>query len=348
MKAWILNDIADFRLQEADKPVPGEHEVIVRVKNCGICGSDIPRVYKDGAHNMPLIIGHEFSGQVVECGKDVSDRWSGKKVGIFPLIPCKECTPCLNKQYEMCKHYNYLGSRCNGGFAEYAAVPEWNLMELSGGVSFEQAAMLEPMSVARHAIRQIGDMEKEETIAIYGAGTIGLFILMHLLSMGHEKILVVGNHDIQKEKALLLGLKQENFCNLRKDNVKEWIFSKTGDYGVNVSFEVVGNEVTYGETVEYSAPKGRICLVGNPHSDMGLKRDIYWKILRNQLTLHGTWNSSFKSDDDDWQYVAGALRDGLIHPENLISHRFSIEDIEKGFLIMRDKTEDYIKIMCEM
>ncbi|MCR4739805.1 MAG: galactitol-1-phosphate 5-dehydrogenase [Lachnospiraceae bacterium] len=348
MKAWILSDIGRFQLQDKDRPVPGEHEVLINVKNCGICGSDIPRVYKDGAHNMPLVIGHEFAGQVAECGPDVSEKWLGKKVGIFPLIPCMECIPCTNRQYEMCKHYDYLGSRSDGGFAQYVRVPEWNLIELSDNVTYEQAAMLEPMSVAHHAISRFGEIGRDESIAIYGSGTIGLFILMHLLSMGYENISVIGNHDIQREKALKLGLKKENFCDLRNENVKEWIDSKTGGFGFDVSFEVVGNSVTYGEAVEYSAPGGRVCLVGNPHSDMALKRDTYWKILRNQLTLHGTWNSSFKGEKDDWIYVADSLKNGLIHPEELITHRYPIEEIEKGFLIMRDKTEEYIKIMCVM
>ncbi|MCR5107536.1 MAG: galactitol-1-phosphate 5-dehydrogenase [Lachnospiraceae bacterium] len=347
MKAWVLSDIGDFSLKEVKDPKPADNEVIVKVKNCGICGSDIPRAFRDGAHNMPLIIGHEFAGSVIECGKNVSEKWKGKKVGIFPLIPCMKCPSCMNRQYEMCSKYNYLGSRCNGGFAEYVAVPEWNLIELSDNISFEQAAMLEPMSVALHAIRKSGIDMDTKSVAIFGAGTIGLFILMHILSMGIENVYIIGNHDIQKKKAAELGLNPDNFIDTRISDPVRLLMDHTCGLGVSATFEVVGTESVYEEAVSCTGATGRICLVGNPHSDMGLSRNIYWKILRSQLTLCGTWNSSFKGYEDDWRDVIKSLDKGLIKPETLITHRFTLVDIDRGFHIMRDKSEDYIKIMCE-
>ena len=131
MKAWVLHGVNDLRLETVPIPLPEEQEVLVEVKATGICGSDIPRIYHTGAHIHPLIPGHEFSGEVVEVGKGTDRKWIGQRVGIFPLIPCGECGLCRKKQYEMCRNYSYLGSRRNGGFAEYAAVPAWNLVLLS-------------------------------------------------------------------------------------------------------------------------------------------------------------------------------------------------------------------------
>ncbi len=128
MNAWVLHDINDFRLEAVEEPIPGKDEVLVEVKAAGICGSDIPRVYQNGTYSFPLIPGHEFSGVVAKTGRNVDDGWIGRRVGIFPLIPCMDCIPCRKKQYEMCRHYSYLGSRTNGGFAEYAAVPAANLI----------------------------------------------------------------------------------------------------------------------------------------------------------------------------------------------------------------------------
>ena len=136
MKAWVLHDVNDLRLEEVPTPSPGEQEVLVAVKAAGICGSDIPRIYYTGAHTHPLIPGHEFSGEVVELGKGTDKNWLGQRVGVFPLIPCGECDQCRKKQYEMCRKYNYLGSRRNGGFAEDVAVPAWDLVSLSKHVSF--------------------------------------------------------------------------------------------------------------------------------------------------------------------------------------------------------------------
>ena len=124
MKAYVLRGVNKFQMEEQERPSLKSGEVLVKVMAAGICGSDIPRAYQTGAHVHPIIIGHEFSGQVVDVAPDVDGRWLNKRVGVFPLIPCRECIPCQKKQYEMCRNYSYLGSRRDGGFAEYAAVPK--------------------------------------------------------------------------------------------------------------------------------------------------------------------------------------------------------------------------------
>ena len=337
MKAWVLHGVNDFKYEEVDKPIVSEDEVLVEVKAVGICGSDIPRVYKDGAHNMPLIIGHEFAGQVVT---------TGKRVGVFPLIPCRQCTPCKNKQYEMCRNYSYLGSRRDGAFAEYVSVPKWNLIDLPENVSFEEAAMLEPMAVAVHAMRRVLP-RKQDTVVVCGLGTIGMLLVMFLIDAGIKKLLVIGNKDFQRQTVLKLGLSEEQYCDSKKVDVNKWVMEQTKGNGTDIFFECVGKNETYSQAVNITAPAGKICLVGNPYSDMELDKGTYWKILRNQLTVVGTWNSSFTHDvSDDWHYVLNRLGQRMISPSQLISHRYSLEDIVQGFQIMRDKMEDYIKIMA--
>lgn len=186
MKAWNLHGVSDFRYEEVLKPVPVAGEVLVAVKAVGICGSDIPRVYENGTYSFPTIIGHEFSGVVEDIGANVESNWKNKRVGIFPLIPCKSCVPCKNKQYEMCRKYSYIGSRRNGAFAEYVSVPVENLIELPESVSYEEAAMFEPMAVAVHAMRRVKPMA-DDTVAICGVGTIGTLLLMFLMEAGIKK-----------------------------------------------------------------------------------------------------------------------------------------------------------------
>ena len=123
MKAYVLLNIGDIKLKDVADPVPVEKEVLVKIKACGICGSDIPRIFQDGTHKMPLIPGHEFSGEVAALGKGADRHFLHRRVGIFPLVPCRECAACRLEKYELCRNYSYLGSRRNGGFAEYAAVP---------------------------------------------------------------------------------------------------------------------------------------------------------------------------------------------------------------------------------
>lgn len=364
MKAWILHDVNDIRLETVDTPVPGYGEVLIEVKAAGICGSDIQRVYDTGAHIHPLIIGHEFSGVVVEAGTDVENTWIGKRVGIYPLIPCGSCIPCQRKEYELCRNYSYLGSRRNGGFAEYAVVPAGNIMELYSQMTYEEAAMLEPMAVAVHAMRRI-DLSQSETIVVCGLGAIGMLLLMFLLETGesgegglgqcsHEsiserfcrKILAIGNKESQKRRAVKMGLLEDYYCDIRTQPVEEWLLEHTGGKGADVFFECVGKNETFAQAVNHTAPGGKVVLLGNPYSDMMLDRYIYWKILRNQLTVTGTWNSSFTHNRwDDWHYVTDRIIQKRVNPTELISHRFSLENLTQGMEIMRDKTEEYVKIM---
>ena len=353
MKSWVLHDIGRCTLEEVTAPVPKPGEVLVAVKAAGICGSDIPRIFKTGAHNMPLIPGHEFSGQVATLGDGVNRKWIGKRVGVFPLIPCGKCRPCMERKFEMCKSYSYLGSRRDGAFAQYVAVPKWNLLELPENVAYEEAAMLEPMSVAVHAIRRVTP-GIHDTVVVCGLGTIGQLIVMFLVEQGVKNILVIGNKEFQKQSILKLGIKEENYCDSRSTDVDSWIMEHTQGYGANVFFECVGNNTTVRQAVALVAPAGRICMVGNPASDMSFDRDTYWKILRHQLIVTGTWNSTYFGEDsedcrdDDLHYVLERLQNGSIKPARLISHRYGIDELDEGFHIMRDKTEDYIKIMMSI
>ena len=124
-KAWVLKNVGEIVFSDVEIPMPKEDEVRVRVKAAGICGSDIPRIYETGAHNMPLIPGHEFSGVVESIGKNVSPSWLGKRVAVFPKIACGKCRECKDELPDMCQNYDYIGSRRDGAFAEY---PESRVM----------------------------------------------------------------------------------------------------------------------------------------------------------------------------------------------------------------------------
>lgn len=342
MKAYVLDGINQLHLKEVPMPVVQKGEVLVQVKAAGICGSDIPRIFKTGTYHFPTIPGHEFSGEVVESE---NPAWMGKRVGIFPLIPCHSCAPCKKKQYEMCRHYSYLGSRTDGGFAEYVAVPEDNLIELPEAVSYEAAAMLEPMSVAVHAMRS-ARLNPEQSVAVCGLGTIGMFLVMFLKEAGVKHLYVIGNKEFQHSKVVELGIPEEAYCDSRSVNPYEWLMEQTEGMGVDAFFECVGKNETITQAIRMAAPGGTVELVGNPATDMSFDKDTYWKILRNQLTVKGNWNSSFAHDaEDDWHYVMERLADGRIQPEQYIMQRLDFEELEEGLRIMRDKSEEYLKVM---
>lgn len=346
MKAFVLHGVGDLRYEDVPKPSPRADEVLIRVRASGVCGSDIPRIYRTGAHRHPLIPGHEFAGIVEAAGGADGAAWEGKRVGIFPLIPCRQCGPCQRKAYEMCQSYGYLGSRQDGGFAEHVVVPVRNLIALPAEVSFEEAAMLEPMAVAVHAMRRVA-VNVEDTVTVCGLGTIGRLLAMVLYASGVKRLLLIGNKESQRRFAENFG--EAAFCDTRTKTPSAWLAEKSEGKGIDVFFECVGKNETVELGIECAAPSGRVVFVGNPASDMTLKKDVYWQILRRQLSVMGTWNSSFTGDeDDDWHKVLRLLKTHAISPSEIISHRLALEDLERGLRIMRDKTEDFGKIMAVM
>lgn len=346
MKAYVLNGINDLSKEETKVPEVTENSVLIHMKAAGICGSDIPRIYKTGAHVHPIIPGHEFSGVVVKTFDNKDAGMLGKAVGIFPLIPCMKCPMCQKKHYEMCRSYSYLGSRCDGGFAEYAVVPKWNIIDLPPNVSMKSAALLEPLSVAVHAVRRLQKSTPADSrIVVIGLGTIGLMIVATLISEGYENVRVIGNKDLQKNMCLALGLSEDRYTDLKTTDLLENVLEKTGG-GADVVFECAGRNNAVATAVEIAAPTGRIIYVSNPESDIVFPKNVYWKILRNQLEIKGTWNSSFThEEDDDWHFALKLLSEKRVDYEKLITHEFSLNDLEKGLDIMKNKTDDYIKIM---
>jgi L-iditol 2-dehydrogenase len=214
-------------------------------------------------------------------------------------------------------------------------------------VTYEEAAILEPMAVAVHAMRRV-EMTAADTVAVWGLGTIGILLVMFLLEKGMKNVFAIGNKKAQMQMLRKIGLPETDFCDSRTENVAHWLRERTDGAGADVCFECVGKNETYSQATELAAPGGRVCLVGNPYGDMGLDKQVYWNLLRNEVTVTGTWNSSFTGKTgDDWHYVLERLKRKSIAPAELISHRLPIEDLEQGFGIMRDKSEDYIKIMMK-
>ena len=344
MKAYVLNNIGKLDLMEVPKPVLKSGEVLIEVKAAGVCGSDIPRIFVNGTYHFPTIPGHEFSGIVREVYDKSMEELVGKRVGVFPLIPCLECTPCREKKYEMCIHYDYLGSRRDGGFAEFTAVPARNIIELPDAVSYEAAAMLEPASVGIHALQRI-DIEKVRSATVFGPGTIGLLIAQWLKILGVADIFIVGTNEGQKYMAEKLKL--SHFYNSKKSDAVETILKETENEGTDLAVECTGYTSVLSNCLKVAKRGGDILAVGNPHEDLQMPKDIYWTILRKQLHLSGTWNSSFVPEDamDDWKRALNAILEGKLQPEMQITHKLPFDELHTGLEVMLNKKEYYNKVM---
>ena len=342
MKANVLFGVNDLRYITYDRPILKKGQVLVEVKAAGICGSDVARVFKNGTYHFPTIIGHEVSGVVKEVKDEKDVPLVNRRVSVYPLIPCGECPSCRQGFYETCTHYNYLGSRCDGGFAQYVAVPTWNILTIPDEITFEQAAMLEPCAVAIHALRKarIGLGSK---VAIFGPGTIGM-ILCRMAKLTGAHVLLLGRTQQKLDHAEELELVDE-ICNVTMHNAHDWILEQTDSQGVDVAIEGTGSSEMFGSCLQVVKAGGTVVCLGNPQGDYYIEKNNYWQILRKQFTLLGTWNSSFAVPGYDWKRVLDLMSDQLLHPERLITHRFPLSQLNKGLDLMRDQNVYTNKVM---
>lgn len=326
MKANVLYNINDLRYTDYKTPEIKEDEVMINVKAAGICGSDIARVFKTGTYHFPTIIGHEFSGLVVQTGNKTNSALLNQRVAVFPLIPCKQCEQCKKGNYELCSHYNYLGSRCDGGFAEYVAAPAWNLLPIPDSVSYESAAMLEPASVAMHAFKRSQFLVGEKVV-IFGPGTIGMILAQIAKNAGASRVVLIGRHQQKLDFAHHL-LNVETFNSSASDfnEQKEHLSHE----GFDIVFEGTGADTTLSHCIEIVKPMGRIVTLGNPIGDFTLEKNIYWKILRKQLTITGTWNSGFGTAKSDWNTVLSMITEKKLNLEGLITQRYKLHQLKEG------------------
>lgn len=334
MKAYVLHGINDLRYDDIEMPqLPSEDWAIIKVKAAGICSSDIARVFTKGTYHFPTIPGHEFAGEVYTVGNSSYNYLIGKKVGIFPLIPCKECEQCKNRHYEMCSNYDYLGSRRDGGFAEFVAVPIWNLILLPDNISYSSAAMLEPLAVGIHAVK-LGEINKDSETAIIGTGMIGISAAQCIKSLATKNVTVIGRNEAKKDIVERCGLGYE-ICKVKED-MKQY----------DVIIEAVGSTSAIEMAITGAKPGGTIIFMGNPTGDITLKQDIYWKILRKQLKIKGSWNSSYDyTNPSDWTTAVNLIATNKINIEPLISHSFTQENLKKGLNLMQEHNEPYCKVM---
>lgn len=342
MKAAVLHAIGDLRTEEINKPSPGKGEILLQVKACGVCGSDIPRVFSKGTYRFPTVPGHEFAGLIVETGEGVDTAWIGRKAAIFPLIPCRQCGACEIGEYAQCENYDYMGSRRDGAFAEYLVTPAWNAVLAPDHLTFEELAMTEPAAVAVHALRQSG-VDIGDQVLISGAGPIGIMLAMWAKAWGASCVLLA---DIDPDKLIFarkLGF--EHTVNALEQDVAAYVKQRTGR-GADVVVEGAGNSASLETCLKAARSFGKVVLMGNPAGEMELSQDGYWNILRKQLTLKGTWNSSYANlPKNEWKLVIDAMALGRIDLKPLTTHRVSLEELFDAMKMMRDRKTFYNKVM---
>lgn len=317
MKSVVVHTGGEMTVE--DRPVPelkSSGDVLVRIAYSGLCGSDIPRIFANSSHYYPITLGHEFSGHVVSIGEDIHDLQEGDAVACVPLLPCFVCEECKKAAYSQCKHYDFIGSRREGGHAEYALVSRKNLFKLPENASLLQGAFLEPITVGLHALKLAGGCQDKEVIVI-GAGTIGQLIIQAASALGAKSVTAVDINPQRLALALETGASHAfNSATLSADDIRQ----KTQERRFNqLIIETAGTPQTVALSLDIAGPKAQVALVGTLHKDLTLNVSTFSHILRKELTLLGSWmNYSAPWPGSEWQQATQLFAEKRINLDALI------------------------------
>lgn len=344
MSALVLHGVGDLRFQEVARPTPGKGTVLIRVGACGVCGSDMPRIFSKGTYRFPTICGHEFAGVISAVGPDVLNFKVNDRVAVFPLVWCGKCSACETGNYVQCHDYDYLGSRCDGAFAEYVVAPVENLIKVPDNVSIEEAAFTEPAAVALHALRR-AECKAGDEVVIFGAGPIGLIVAQWAKIMGASRVTIF---DVIEEKlSLARKLGFESIFNSRTIDPNQRISELTSGEGAHVCIEAAGVPSTTIQALRSARRRGKVVLLGNPSSDVTLPVEIISQIMRREVNVIGTWNSQFlaHSRDDDWRTVLKAMASKQLDLLPLISHRVPLDQGIRTLEAMKQQSGFFCKTL---
>jgi len=342
LKALVYTKPYCFEYSDFPEPKADDNDVLIRVKACGICGSDVQGSRgKTGRRIPPLIMGHEAAGVVEDTGKNVKDFEKGQRVCFDSTVYCNQCEPCRTGFFNRCEHRQVLGVstpdfKRHGAFAEYVAVPQWIVSKIPDNLSFTHASLLEPVSIGMHAANR-APLSNKDTVVVIGAGTIGLFILQAARLKGARKIFVSDINDFRLDVAKKLGA--DKIINPEKSDLKEIIFEQTGNKGVNVSFEAVGYASTFHDAVSVAKMGGHLVAVGNLEK---IAEFDLQQFIASELTFTGSYASSGEFRD-----CIGLVASGKINVEPLISDVMPLKDGPQAFERLLKAEENLLKIVLE-
>ena len=334
MKAAVVCANEDVRYMDIEEPQVSAGMVKIHVKASGICGSDIPRVLHNGVHFYPIVLGHEFSGEVVEIGEGVTKVQVGDKVTGAPLLPCLTCDDCQNGNYSLCKNYSFIGSRQQGSNADYLVIPERNAVPFDKSISYEQGAMFEPSTVALHGLK-LNDYKGGEYVAVLGCGTIGIFTAQWAKIFGAKKVVVF---DISDERlALAKRMGADEVVNTTKENYMAEAKAITGGKGYGYVFETAGQIPTMHMAFELAGNKANVCFIGTPHVDLTFTPKMWENMNRKEFKLTGSWMSySAPFPGKEWELTAHYFATGqLKYDPEFVYKKIPMSQAQEAFQLFK-------------
>jgi L-iditol 2-dehydrogenase len=342
VKGLLYTKPYTFEYTDVPDPAVGDEDILVRVRACGICGSDVAgHTGKTGRRLPPLIMGHEAAGVVERVGRNVPGFRPGDRICFDSTVYCNQCPACRQGQFNRCVKRQVLGVsvpefKRQGAFAEFVAVPHWICAKLPENVSFTQAALLEPASIGTHAANR-PPMTKSDTVVVIGAGTIGLFILQAAKLRGARMTIACDLNDFRLGLARQVGA---DVClNSGKVNLKEEIAKRTDGRGADVTLEAVGFAETFRLAISITKTGGTLVAVGNLQKETEFNLQ---ELVSRELTFTGSYASA-----GEFRTCIGQIASGQINVTPLVSEVLPLKEGPGAFKRLLDGKENLLKIILE-
>jgi len=355
MKAAVLRAPQKLEIQEVPIPKLQLGQVLIKVRNCGICGSDL-RYFKgenpwslntlgtreDNPSN--IVLGHEFSGEVIETSDRSLDRLLGKRVAILAYRACNTCEQCRKGRSNLCVNTKHFGHGAGwgemdyypGGMAEYCAVWAENCYEVPESISFEEAALLDIVGVAVHAVK-VSQLEIGETVAVLGSGPVGCAIAQIARIRGAKTIFCVDKAHKPLEVAKVIGA--DVVVSTEKENFSQFLLNNTDNKGIDVIYDSTGSPKVLKKGLSMLAPAGRLVLLA--------AKDEVFPLSILDIAREKTIKSSVNSDVIDFQISLELLTRRKIKLKPFITHRFDLSNTPEAFNLLLDEKErqEVFKVM---
>jgi (R,R)-butanediol dehydrogenase / meso-butanediol dehydrogenase / diacetyl reductase len=349
LKAALWYDAKDIRVEQITEPIVDKDQVKIKVEYCGICGSDLHE-YAAGPifipvgephpisnDKAPIVMGHEYTGEVVEIGANVTDISIGDRVCVEPIYNCGKCASCLKGHYNVCEQLGFIGlSGGFGGFSEYSVLPSKMVHKIPENMTWEQAALVEPTAVAVHAVRQ-SELRIGDSVAVFGTGPIGLLVIQAAKAAGASQIIAVEVSPERREIAKQLGA--DVIINPIEVNPVEAIKQITNGLGVDIAFEVAGIEVTINTAIESTRSEGNVVNISIWEKPASIPMNNFILTERKMTSIIAYRNI--------FPQVIQLIANGRIQAAELITKKISLENIvSEGFeALIKNKAQ--IKILVK-
>lgn len=335
----VMTQPGKIEFNQVARPEVKPDEVLIQVKRIGVCGSDI-HVYH-GKHpytGYPVVQGHEVGGVVAEVGSAVSGFAPGEKVVFMPQVTCGKCYPCRHGMYHICDDLKVMGFQTSGAAQEYFAVKADMVLKLPETTTLDQAAMIEPVSVAVHALSRGGGAAGKKVLVL-GAGTIGNLVGQVARASGAEKVMITDISEYKVEKAHVCGF--EHVVNPAKEDLGQAILNTFGPDKADLILECVGVQDTITQAVTNARKGSLIVVVGvfgkKPEVDLGLVQD-------RELSLIGT----LMYQKRDYERAIELVASGKLCLDQMITHRFAFQEYLKAYETIEASGGKYIKVMIDL